>query len=431
MGSRRSDSDDNRLIDFMHLASPDLFAKTALFAKVLSGGRARGFASHLCPVLEYRGGRALVDGGEALGCREVVVMCSADYLGLARHPDVVRAAIEALRSFGANVASVPLMAGSTGLHQELQRALAKLAGTNAAVLFPTGYDANAGVIAALCRHGDVVVADQLVHHSILDGIRLSGAARVTFRHSDVAHLEEQLAGIRGTHPQNGLLVVIEGVYGIDGDLAPLPEIAALARQFDARVLVDDAHATGVIGRTGRGSVEHFHDSAIPDLIMGSLSKALGGAGGWIACAAPVADYLRYFAKTLVMSVGLPAASAAAALASMDLLQREPELMARLRENAAFLRNGLTELGIGNARRSESAILSALVGGEDRLRAVNRDLFRRGVWAEALPFPLVPRGQERIRFRVSAAHTHADLQMVLDAMACVIQEHDLAREDRRL
>lgn len=259
-----------------------------------------------------------------------------------------------------------------------------------------------------------MILDKLVHYSILDGVRLSGAHWHSFRHSDPEHLARVLETARSKRPDSGILVVVEGVYGIDGDVPPLVELLEVCNRFGARVMVDDAHATGVLGKNGRGSVEAHGITANLPIVMGSLSKSLGSFGGFIAASGEIADYLRYYARTIAFSVGLPASCVGGAMAGLDIIQNQPEHLAKLHANIAFFRNGLVSMGIKNALKSKSAIVSAPVGNERILRDVARELLGHGVYAEALPFPAVPRGQERMRFRVSAAHTQEELQKVLCA-----------------
>jgi len=420
----------NPYVGLSRFRSCDLFAKVRKLAVNIDEEYAHRHQSPLWAVREYHAGRAIIEDRLNSGCREVVVMCSADYLGLARHPLVVAAAIRATESLGTSVNSVPMMAGSTVLHRNLEDSLARFAGMEAAVLFQTGYAANMGVISALCSYRDVIVVDNLVHHSVLDGARLSGAKRFKFRHSDPSHLEGILTETRAKHSDAGILVVVEGVYGIDGDIAPLPDLIRVSHKFGAKVMVDDAHATGVIGSTGHGSVEHFNGTIKPDLIMGSLSKALGSAGGWVACSRKVADFLRYYARTIVLSVGLPAACVGAGLASLGLIEQERSLLERLHANIAFFKEGLLRLKHANAAFSASAIISIPVGNYSALSEVNADLFRRGVWAEGLPFPLVAKGEERIRFRLTASHSAEDLKFALDAVEAAFSKCSINSVDHK-
>jgi 7-keto-8-aminopelargonate synthetase-like enzyme len=299
---------------------------------------------------------------------------------------------------------VPLIAGSTILHDELEKQLAAFLGTESCALFPTGQGANVSTIAALCTASDFAVIDKQVHYSVLEGVKLSGARWKSFRHSDPNHLETVLQGVRERRPNFGILVIVEGVYGLDGDIAPLPELINVARRYGARMMLDDAHATGVIGARGAGTADHFGTTDLPDILMGSFSKAFGSFGGFIAASKHVTDYLRYFAKSISFSIGLPPANAAAALQSLQLFRDDPSLISQLRSRYTRLRESLYEAGFADVTRSQSAIMSILVGSEANVKESTRDLFNAGVWVEGLPFPAVSRGQERIRLRARLSHT---------------------------
>ncbi len=406
---------DGGLRDFIRRPAPDLFHKTDLFADFLARGRAGGYETYLRPVLEHRGARAVVEDLDGRSRREVILYCCTDYLGLSRHPEVIRRAEEALRRHGAGIASVPLLAGATWLHRELESELARLVGAEDAVLFPTGHAANIGVIAALCGPGDTVVHDEQIHASVLDGIRLAGARRVPFRHSMVEDLRRALESTRAARPRGGILVAVEGVYGLDGDCPPLAEIGETAGRFGARLLLDDAHGVGVLGEHGEGSCGALAAQPLEALIMGSLSKALGSMGGWLAGPARVIDYLRYFARTIVFSVGLPAAGAAAALAALAVAAAEPERRRQGSGSAARFREAKEVPGFPTAARSSSPIVSIRIGDQLRLREALRALFREGIWAEGLAYPAVPSGEERIRFRITALHSAEDLDQTIGAI----------------
>jgi len=419
---RNVDSREGSLSDYARVRSPDLFAKVRSFGTFLEDLRERGDEQYLLPVRRYRGARAIVDDKDG-GEKEVIAFCSANYLGQSFRPEVSQAVADAAFEFGASVASVPLIAGSTSLHANLQRKLADFIGVEDVVLFPTGHAANIGTIAALAGPRDLIVLDKQVHYSILEGVRLAGASWVGFQHSDPEDLNRVLARARERHPDSGILVIVEGVYGIDGDIAPLPEIMDVARAHGARLMVDDAHATGVLGATGRGTHEHYGIDA-PDIVMGSLSKSLGSMGGWIGTDKRTADYLRYFSKTIVFSVGLPAVNIAAALAAVQHIEDAPEQLEELRRKADVLKSGLLNLGLDNVSKSASSILSVLVGDERTLRDIVRELFDEGVWVEGLPFPAVTRGEERVRFRVSTLHDEDDLRETLEAVTKVFGKYGL-------
>ena len=421
----KMDSRETGLSDFVDFAHPDLFHKTRVFARFLEDVRARGYETYFRRVSRYERGSALIECKDHGAGKWVVMMCSTDYLWLARHPEVLAAAQEAIERFGASVCSVPLIAGGTSLHSELETKLSRFVGADACVIFPTGLAANMGAIQALCTRGDTVVFDKLIHHSILDGVRLSGARWHSFRHSDPEHLSRVLETARSKRQDSGILVVVEGVYGIDGDVPPLRDLLEVCDRFGARLMVDDAHATGVLGEKGRGSSEaHGFTNGLP-IVMGSFSKALGSFGGWIATSGEIAAYLRCYARTIAFSVGLPASCVGAAMAGLGIIQDHRDQLAKLRANIEFFRNGLVSIGIGNALKSGSAIISAPIGDERVLRDVARELFRHGVFAEALEFPAVPHGQARIRFRVSASHTQDELQDVLRIVEEVLAKFGVA------
>jgi len=402
----------------------DLFSKISGFTQFAREGRNKGDDVYYMPVIEYRQGRASVDAGEHHGKKDVVVMCSADYLALAHHPAIIESGISALSKYGTNVASVPIFGGNTIAHKNFEKKLSAFLGTEACVLFPTGYAANMGAIQAICTANDTVIIDKCCHYSVFDGVYLARANKKTFLHSDMASLDQVLSDTRRDRKTGGILIIIEGVYGIDGDIAPLVEISRLAGKYGARIMIDEAHGLGVIGKQGKGATEYFGMEQPPDIIVGSLSKSLAATGGFIACKADVADYVRYFARTAVFSAGLQALSAEVAGSALAYIHNNPTMIERLRENAEYLRDGLKNLGLMNASVSQSAIISVIVGSEDHLRNVSRDLFINGVWAEALAYPAVEAGRARIRFRVSASHTKDDLDFVLTAVKNVFSKEGI-------
>ncbi|MCA9216743.1 MAG: aminotransferase class I/II-fold pyridoxal phosphate-dependent enzyme, partial [Planctomycetales bacterium] len=397
------DSKETSLTDFVQRESRDIFEKTADFRGWYDDAAQRGYKRYLLPVLKHQGGRAIVGADEYSSQREVILFGSADYLGLAHSRRVKNAATESIAAHGCNVASVPLVAGSTPIHQQLEQAICDLLSHEACVLFPTGHSANMATIAALCSQQDTVIVDNRVHYSILEGARLAHCHWRTFVHNDPDSLKQVLECVRKQGADRGALVVLEGVYGIDGDLPLLDELVAVARAFDARVMLDDAHGIGVLGPRGEGTAAHLKANTRPDIVMGSLSKSIGSFGGFIATSRNVADYLRFYAKAISFAVGLPAANAAAGLEGLQIIGGQPERLESLRRKADFLRAALLDEGLRNVQRSESTIMSARIGDESLLRDITRELFDAGVWAEGLPFPAVARGQERLRFRVREVH----------------------------
>lgn len=415
------DSDRFSLTDFVSLRSEDLFSKVHAFNECISDFGKKGYEdAYLRQIIKAGSSRvSILDGDKA---KEVIIMCSANYLGLANHPRLIAASKDALDKYGASVSSVPLIAGSTDLHKKLEKELSLFKKTENAILFPTGYAANTGVITALTSFNDWVVVDKMVHYSIIDGVRAARAKMISFRHNDDEHLKEILENIRKKENKCGILVVIEGVYGIDGDLPPVNDIVRIAHQYDARVMVDECHATGVVGKFGEGIISQVRENTMPDIIMDSLSKALGSMGGWIGSSHEVTKYLRYYSKPVSFSVGLPTVSVAAALAGLNEIKSNPGLVKKCQENSEFVKFLLSDLGFDNVRKSNSAIMSIVIGDELKLRKITKELLDNNVWVEGIPFPAVPRGQERIRIRVQASHTKDDLKEVVSTIDKVLTKH---------
>lgn len=411
------------LTDFVKVESTDIFGKTRAFGEFLSDADSKGYSA---PYLRALSGPSSNIAKFAVppGKAPIIQMNTANYLGLASDARVVAAAHQALDQYGASMCGVPLIAGTTEIHRVLEAELAEFKHVGSACLFQTGYAANTGTIAALAGRDDYVVVDASVHASILEGARLAGARTTKFHHSDCDHLDGVLRSLRRQH-KGGVLVVIEGVYGLDGDVPPAREIAGVVRSHDARLMVDDCHATGVLGKDGAGLASECGQADGFDIVMDSLSKALGSIGGWIGASQDVIDYLRYFARPIGFSVGLSPVNAAAALAALRVLKSESALVERVRENADFLRAGLLAAGVANVGKSRSAIMSILIGDELKVRKMTAELFAEGLWVEGIPYPAVPRGQERLRLRANAMHTKSDLTLALELLKASLRKHGVA------
>jgi glycine C-acetyltransferase len=364
------------------------------------------------PVLaSAQGPTVIVDGVELIN------LASNDYLGLAAHPRLVEAASDALRAYGVGSGAVRPIVGTMDVHRELERRLAELKDAPDALLVPSGFTANSGTVGALLGKGDAIVSDELNHASIIDGCRLSGARISVYRHADVADAERALEAVAEA---DHVLLVTDGVFSMDGDIAPLPELLALAETHGATVMVDDAHATGVLGETGRGTAEHFGCSGRVPVQIGTLSKALGTLGGFVAASKPVVDYLRVRGRPYLFSTSQPPSIAAAGLAAVDLLTEDAPRRRRLRESAERFRTGLQERGFDTGT-SVTPIVPVLLGEERRATALSAALRRRGVLAQAIVFPTVPAGRARVRAIVTAAHTDAQLDQALAAFAAAREE----------
>ncbi len=353
-----------------------------------------------------QGPRAVIDG------KSVINLSSNDYLGLANDPRLKDAAVAATEKWGAGTAAVRTIIGTMEMHLELERRLAKFKGTEACVVFQSGFTCNSGVIPVLVGEGDVIISDALNHASIIDGCRLARAEIRRYAHKDMGELEQQL---RDTQNYRRRLVITDGVFSMDGDIAPLPEIARLCKQYDAISYVDDAHSSGVLGTNGQGSVHHFGLQGQIDVQVGTLSKAVGVLGGYVATSRGLVDLLIHRGRPFLFSTSHPPAVTAAAIEAVNIMEQEPELIARLWQNARTFKEGLKALGFDTGK-SETPITPVIIGEERAAMEFSDRLFEFGVFAQGIAFPTVSRGQARVRTIVSAAHSKDDLDQALDAFA---------------
>jgi 8-amino-7-oxononanoate synthase len=370
--------------------------------------RDRGLYRRLRCVSGPQGPRVLLDG------RPVLLLCSNNYLGLADHPRVREAAAEAAMRYGAGAGASRLISGNMTIHRRLEERLAAFKRAETCLLFGSGFLANAGVVSALAREGDVVFSDALNHASIVDGCRLSRAETFVYDHCDVDHLEWGLRQAEG----RGSLIVTDGVFSMDGDLAPLPEIVELAQRHDARVMVDEAHGTGCVGPGGRGLVAAHGLEHEVDVVVGTLGKALGSYGAYVLCEASMAKYLINSARTLIFSTALPPPAVAAAMAALELLREQPRRVEKLQRNARVLREALAQAGapVGDA---ETPIVPLIVGDADAAVAASDRALERGVFAQAIRPPTVPAGTSRLRLAVMASHTKSELREAASVLAAAV------------
>ena len=355
----------------------------------------------------------------------VLLLCSNNYLGLADHPRLRRAAADAALALGTSAGASRLISGTMSIHAELESRLAEFEGTEAALLFGSGYLANTGAIAALARRGEVVLSDELNHASIIDGCRLARAETFVYRHADTEHLEWGLSQAGG----RGSLIVTDGVFSMDGDIAPLTELAELADRYGCRLLVDEAHATGCVGPGGRGSVAAAGLSDTVDVIVGTLGKALGGYGAYVCGSREMVDFLINAARPFIFSTAPPPPAVAAASAALELLIERPGRVERLRENAAALRKGLREEGL-EPLGDETQIVPLVVGEADDALALCERLLDQGIFAQAIRPPTVPPGTCRLRLTVMATHRVDDLRhaaRLIGAATRELQDHPVLRQ----
>jgi glycine C-acetyltransferase len=349
--------------------------------------------------------------------RSVVNLSSNNYLGLTTHPRLRARALEALERFGVGSGSVRTIAGTMAIHMELERRLAEFKQVEAVVVFQSGFTANAGTVAAILTKDDVVISDELNHASIIDGCRLSRATVKVFPHKDV---DAARRIIQSLPPAQRRLLITDGVFSMDGDLGPLPALCDLADETGCIMMVDDAHASGVFGRNGRGTIDHFGMHGRVDVQVGTLSKAIGALGGYVAGNRNLIEFLYHRARPFLFSTSHPPAVAAACIAALDVLLEEPDIMERLWDNTRMFKAGLVRLGF-NTGISESPITPVLAGDSATANRLSDRLFAEGVFAQAIGYPTVARDKARVRTIVTATHTREDLQYALDAFERVGRE----------
>ena len=349
--------------------------------------------------------------------RQVVNLSSNNYLGLTTHPLLRERALEATRRLGVGSGSVRSIAGTMDIHMELERRLALFKHTEAVVVFQSGFAANAGTVAAVLSKDDVVISDELNHASIIDGCRLSRAAIKVFPHMDAAAARRIVAELPAAQRK---LLITDGVFSMDGDLGALPALCDIAEEFGCIMMVDDAHASGVFGRNGRGTIDHFSMHGRVDIQVGTLSKAIGALGGYVAGSRALVEFLYHRARPFLFSTSHPPAVAAACIAALDVLEQEPQIIERLWENTRFFKSGLQTLGF-NTGLSESPITPVIVGDGALAMKLSDRLFQEGVFAQGIAFPTVARDKARVRTIVTATHTRDELQFALDVFAKVGRE----------
>ncbi len=371
---------------------------------------AAGLRRHLRTVMSAPTGTINLDG------RDVVLLGSNNYLGLSTHPQVIAAAVEVTQAFGTGASGSRLISGNSELYTTLETNLAKAKNTEAALVFSSGYTANTGVIPILAGEGDLILSDALNHASIIDGCRLSRATKKVYRHCDVEHLKDLLSESTRFRRR---LIVTDGVFSMDGDIAPLPDIYDLAAQYEAMLLVDDAHGFGVLGRDGSGTVAHFGLENRDIIQMGTLSKAIGALGGYIAGSRALVELLINKARGFIFTTGLPPATLAAANAALSVMRSSPDLRQRLFLHARTLKTALIDLGY-TLLASETQILPVVLGNPQRATSIADALLAEGVFAPAIRPPAVPPDTSRLRLTVMATHTEAEIQQAIAGFATVSQ-----------
>ena len=354
----------------------------------------------------------VVHGEEKAVCnidgKEVINLSSNNYLGLTTHPRLREAAIKAIETHGVGTAAVRTIIGTMELHQQLEERLAVFKHTEATLTFQSGFASNQGIIQALMEDGDAIISDELNHASIIDGIRLSKAGRFIYKHLDMNDLEAKL---KDAHSARTKIIITDGVFSMDGDIAPLRDIVELGERYGAAIYVDDAHASGVLGSNGRGSVDHWKLNGRVDIQVGTFSKAIGAQGGYIAGIQPLRDYLIHKARTMLFSNALPPSVIATCIAAIDVLETEPELLDKLWENTRYFKGKLRDLGF-DIGSSETPITPVIAGTGEKANRLSDRLFEEGVFAQGIGYPTVPEARSRVRTIVTAAHTRENLDAAL-------------------
>ena len=349
--------------------------------------------------------------------KKVINLASNNYLGLTTHPKLREAALEATRKYGVGSGAVRTIAGTMKIHMELEEKIARFKNVEACVVFQSGFAANAGTVSAILGKEDFIVTDALNHASIIDGCRLSRAKILVFRHKDVAHAEEQLESVKSESGKK--LLITDGVFSMDGDIGPLPALCDLAEKHGAIMMVDDAHASGVLGRNGRGTIDHFNMHGRVDIQVGTLSKAIGALGGYVCGSRDFIDFLYHRARPFLFSTSHPPSVAASCIAAFDVLEREPERMEKLWENTRYWKKELGLLGfdIGGVSTpaSETPITPIIIGDGKLTMEFSRELFNEGVLGTGIAFPTVPEGKARIRTIMTATHTKEQMEQALDVL----------------
>jgi len=358
--------------------------------------------------------------------REVINLASNNYLGLCDHPKLREAAIAATEKFGVGSGAVRTIAGTMRIHMELEEKIAAFKGVEACVVFQSGFTANAGTVSSILGKDDFILSDELNHASIIDGARLSRAKIKVFRHKDVDHAEEILKELQ--HEPGHKLVITDGVFSMDGDIGPVGSLAYLCEKYGAIMMVDDAHASGVLGRNGRGSADHFGCTKRVDVQVGTLSKAIGALGGYVCGSRDLIDYLYHRARPFLFSTSHPPSVAASCIAAFDILENEPERIERLWSNTHYFQDQLTHAGfdIGgrSTPKSETPITPIIIGDGRKTMDFSRAVFDQGVMATGIAFPTVPEGEARVRCIMTSGHTRAQIDKALEILTTTAKRMDL-------
>jgi glycine C-acetyltransferase len=397
------------LIDFLDIEDSNLFERAEIFADFV--GYLHDTNHHFYRRVSTTGSGATVSIQDKCSGleREMIFMASNDYLNLTKHPRTIQAGVDAVLKYGSGAGSVPLLGGTLDIHIELEEKIAKMKGCEAAILYSSGFGSNCGTLLAMLKEKDLAILDMYVHASIIDGCANTNVKY--FKHNDLESLEHILKSNMNFRTK---FVIVDGVYSMDGDIAPLDKIVELAHQYNAYVMVDEAHASGVIGATGKGTPEHFNIEGKVDVVAGTFSKGLGSVGGYICGSKKLINLLHYYSRSYMFSTAMTPQSAASLVAAIDVIQEEPAIRAKLWDNINYFKSNLLQLGfnIGNA---QTAIFPVIIGDDFKVRETCRILDEMGIYANPVQYPAVPRKLSRIRFSLMSAHTRDHLDKTLNTM----------------
>lgn len=411
------------IADFYKTDDFDLFAKAGKFSEFLTDWKNKGTYSYHRTLASGCKNRTIIRDPGTGKTHEMIVLSSNNYLGLNFREEVKQASLRALEKYGSGMSGSRFLSGTYELVVQLEQELAEFEHCEESVVFTSGYQANVGTISAIMRPHDVAIIDRFAHASIVDGCRLSGCILRTFKHNDMNSLEKVLK--KCAAQSAGLLVAVDGIFSMDGDLAPLPEIVALAKQYGARVLVDEAHATGVLGSGGRGTVEHFGLQGQVDIVIGTFSKTFAATGGFAATTHEVAQYIRQYGRAYTFSASPAPSTIAAVQEGLRIIQREPALREKLWNNIHYIYKGLQSHGFAvYPGKPESAIMTVVIGPDWKVHQMSRDLYEAGLFTSAVVYPAVPHNRGTLRISLSALHTREDMDTTLSILGEVGKKYEL-------
>lgn len=413
------DSTKYTLADFAYIPDQDLMQRAHTVSEYLNDARAKHHMQYRRVSASGSGPVMTVIDPYTGQLREMIYMASNDYLNLTKHPRTIRAGMEALQKYGTGAGSVPLLGGTLDIHIALEKEIAAFKGCEDAILYTSGFGSNAGTLLALLQKDDIAVLDQYVHASIVDGCKNTNVRY--FRHNNMEHLEKVLRIVKDKYRTK--LIVVDGVYSMDGDIAPLPDIIKLARLYGAYVMIDEAHATGVIGENGRGTPEYYHLEGQIDIVAGTFSKALGCVGGFVASNSELVDMLHFYSRSYMFSTAPTPQVTASLREGLKVIVEEPQLREKLWDNIRYFRKNLLDLGF-NIGNSQTAIFPIIIGDDLKVREICRRLHEYGVYVNPVEYPAVSRNLSRVRISLTAGHTREHLDTVLNILETLGKEYDI-------